>query len=38
MIIDFSKVAIYVRPVFTDMRKQINGLSVFVEDGMCQHS
>ena len=32
MIIDLEKVAIYVRPGKTDMRKQINGLSVIVQD------
>ena len=32
MIIDFEKVAIYVKPGRTDMRKQINGLSVIVQE------
>jgi len=32
MIIDFEKVAIYVKPGHTDMRKQINGLSVLVQE------
>lgn len=32
MIIDFEKVAIYVKPGGTDMRKQINGLSVIVQE------
>lgn len=31
MIIDFQKVSIYVKPGKTDMRKQINGLSVIVQ-------
>ena len=34
MILDLSQVKIYVRPGVTDMRKQINGLSVIVEDEM----
>lgn len=38
MIIDFSKVAIFVRPGITDMRKQINGLSVLAEDVMGKDS
>lgn len=32
--IDISKIAIYVRPGRTDMRKQINGLSVMVQEEM----
>jgi transposase len=32
MIIDFKKVAMYVKPGRTDMRKQINGLSVIVQE------
>ena len=32
MIIDFEKVEIYVRPGTTDMRKQINGLSIIVQE------
>ena len=32
MIIDLEKVDIYVRPGKTDMRKQINGLSVLVQE------
>jgi transposase len=32
MIIDLEKVDIYVRPGKTDMRKQINGLSVIVQE------
>jgi transposase len=32
MIIDLEKVDIYVRPGKTDMRKQINGLSILVQE------
>jgi transposase len=32
MIVDLEKVSIYVRPGKTDMRKQINGLSILVQD------
>jgi transposase len=32
MIIDWSKVQIFVKPGHTDMRKQINGLSIIVEE------
>jgi transposase len=32
MIINWSKVKIYIKPGPTDMRKQINGLSVLVEE------
>lgn len=32
MIIDFENVAIYVKPGGTDMRKQINGLSIIVQE------
>jgi len=38
MVIDFSKVSIFVRPGITDMRKQINGLSILAEDEMKQDS
>ena len=38
MLIDFSKVAIFVRPGITDMRKQINGLSVMAEYEMRKDS
>ena len=38
MIVDLSKVSIFVRPGITDMRKQINGLSVLAEDEMKQDS
>lgn len=34
MILDLSRLEIYVRPGWTDMRKQINGLSQIVEDQM----
>ena len=34
MKIDYSKVKIYLRPGQTDMRKQINSLSVYVNDIM----
>lgn len=34
MIPDLSKVDIYVRPGVTDMRKQVNGLSIIVEEQM----
>jgi len=34
MIIDWEKVEIYIKPGPTDMRKQINGLSVIVESEM----
>ena len=36
MIIELSQVKIYLRPGVTDMRKQINGLSVIVEEEMNQ--
>ena len=32
MFVDFSKIRIFLRPGFTDMRKQANGLSVFVQE------
>jgi len=38
MIVDLSEVSIFVRPGITDMRKQINGLSVLAEDEMKQDS
>lgn len=38
MVIDFSKVSNFVRPGVTDMRKQINGLSILAEDEMKQDS
>ena len=34
MLLDISLVSIYVRPGVTDMRKQINGLSVIAEQQM----
>ncbi len=38
MIIDFSKITIYIRPGITDMRKQINGLSILTDDEMGKDS
>lgn len=38
MIIDFSKISFFVKPGFTDMRKQINGLSIIVDNEMNQNS
>ncbi|QEN04147.1 transposase [Thiospirochaeta perfilievii] len=38
MILDFTNLSIYVRPGVTDMRKQINGLSVLTEDEMGMDS
>jgi transposase len=32
MIIDWTKVRIFIKPGYTDMRKQINGLSVIVQE------
>lgn len=32
MIIDWQNISIYVQPGVTDMRKQINGLSIIVEE------
>ncbi len=32
MFVDFSKIRIFLCPGFTDMRKQANGLSVFVQE------
>ena len=34
MIPDLEKIDIYIRPGVTDMRKQVNGLSVIVSDQM----
>ena len=34
MTIDLSKVRIYLRPGYTDLRKAANGLSAIVQDGM----
>jgi transposase len=36
MIIDFDKVSFYVKPGSTDLRKQINGLSILVQEDMEQ--
>jgi len=38
MIIDFESVDIFIKPGITDMRKQINGLSVIIEDEMKKSS
>lgn len=38
MFIDLEKVSIFVKPGVTDMRKQINGLTVLVEEEMAQSS
>ena len=34
MLIDFENTGIYIRPGDTDLRKQINGLSIIVQEGM----
>lgn len=36
MILDLDNLNIYVKPGITDMRKQINGLSILVEDDLKQ--
>ena len=36
MIIDLSKVKIFLRPGYTDLRKAVNGLSVIVQEAMKQ--
>jgi len=36
MIIDLSKVKIFLRPGITDMRKAVNGLSAIVQENMKQ--
>ena len=36
MIIDLSRVKIFLRPGATDLRKAVNGLSVIVQEGMRQ--
>jgi transposase len=36
MIIDWSKAQIFVKPGATDMRKQINGLSILIEEEIEQ--
>lgn len=38
MLIDLSKISIFVRPGVTDMRKQINGLSILTDDEMGKDS
>ena len=35
MTIDFSKVQIFIRPGYTDLRKAVNGLSVLIEQQMA---
>lgn len=37
MKVDFSKVRIYVRPGYTDMRKYINSFSIYAEEMMKQN-
>ncbi len=32
MLVDFSKIKIFIKPGATDMRKQINGLSIIVKE------
>lgn len=34
MILEFDEIEIYIKPGVTDMRKQINGLSILVQDEM----
>ena len=34
MTIDVSKVKIYIRPGYTDLRKAVNGLSVLIQENM----
>jgi len=34
MIVDLSKVRVYIRPGQTDMRKAVNGLTIIVQDTM----
>jgi len=36
MILDLSKVKIFIRPGYTDLRKAVNGLTVIVQEGMKQ--
>ena len=38
MIWNFENMSIFVRPGFTDMRKQANGLSIIVEEAMEEDS
>jgi transposase len=35
MTVDFSKVRIFIRPGYTDLRKAVNGLAVLVEEQMA---
>lgn len=37
MIVDLSKVKIFIKPGITDMRKQINGLSIIIEEQLHQN-
>ena len=37
MFIDLESVSIFIRPGATDMRKQVNGLSVIVDEQMAQN-
>jgi transposase len=37
MFVDISKIKIYVKPGATDFRKQINGLSIIVQEEMAQN-
>jgi transposase len=37
MVIDLSKVKIYLRPGHTDMRKAVNGLTVIVQEDMSHN-
>ena len=34
MNVDLSKVKIYIRPEFTDLRKAVNGLTVLIQESM----
>ena len=36
MILDLSKVKIFIRPGYTDLRKASNGLTVIIQEGMKQ--
>jgi transposase len=37
MIFDFSKIRIFLRPGYTDMRKAVNGLTAIVQEEMAQN-
>lgn len=37
MIVDFESVSIFIRPGITDMRKQVNGLSIIVDEKMNEN-